>query len=415
MVYLMESPAWLDKTYAALLEEKIARFMTEAKMISSPRDLASSRFLSRSVLPHVERLTGSFNRKESSQDGGIKPYWGTGSNSANLRMSYFLYYMPSNMARMTGVWHELWRLGYKWRGGEELRAVDFGSGPATAAIAIATAEANGSSIDLPRDGSWALIERDGKMLDIGSAWATTDAHSFPWTIKTFRREINATGPLLPRGAPKFNLWTMCYMLNESDAPVRDIARALADAWERHLDDEGLCVIVEPALKLQSRKLLSLRAELLKLEKPWLKVLLPCLGHQDCGALADRDGEDWCHEEISWWRPPYMAKLDTLAGLDHKSLPFSYLVIAKSARTLTDILPELGGDSSGETIRLVSPVHFPTSNNPDAEFFSCSARGKLRCRLKCDRETCRELGRGAIIKNALLRGDANCTRVETGDG
>jgi hypothetical protein len=94
-------------------------------------------------------------------------------------------------------------------------------------------------------------------------------------------------------------------LNESGHSPEEMMDRFVDTCEQHLEEEGMVIIVEPALKLQSRKLLKFRKTLLENQKVLrgdvpLKVLLPCLGHQGCGALARED--DWCHEEVGWWRP-----------------------------------------------------------------------------------------------------------------
>jgi hypothetical protein len=137
----------------------------------------------------------------------------------------------------------------------------------------------------------------------------------------------------------------------------------------------------------------------------MKILLPCLGHQKCGALAAP--EDWCHEEVMWWRPPYLKKIDQLAGLDRRSLPFSYLAIAKSPRSREELLPALAGTPSDTIQRLVSPSH---NEGKEAEFFVCGQEGKRRARY-------RPLGdeekpeRGDILLGANVRGDVHASRIE----
>src|SRR4029079_9435320 len=106
-------------------------------------------------------------------------------------------------------------------------------------------------------------------------------------------------------------------------------------------------------------------------------------------------EDWCHEEVTWWRPPYYKKIDQLAGLDRKTLPFSYLVIARSRAKREELLPALAGAKSLH--RLVSPSHW---EGRDQEFFLCGQNGKLRARLKIEEE----LERGDILADAEIRGD-----------
>jgi hypothetical protein len=156
--------------------------------------------------------------------------------------------------------------------------------------------------------------------------------------------------------------------------------------------------------------LEIRRELLtesqRRKIDWLQILLPCLGHQACGALAA--AEDWCHEEAVWWRPPYFKLIDQLAELDRKTLPFSYLVITKSHRKREEILPALAGVKS--THRLVSPSH---KEGRELEFFVCGSEGKRRARYRPagPEDPARELDRGDILSDADLRGDSRASRVD----
>jgi hypothetical protein len=132
-------------------------------------------------------------------------------------------------------------------------------------------------------------------------------------------------------------------------------------------------------------------------------LLPCLGHQACGALAE--AEDWCHEEVSWWRPAYFKEIDRLAELDRKTLPFSYLVLARSRRAREELLPALAGSRSRH--RLVSPAH---AEGRDREFFMCGQEGKRRARYRPLGDE--SLERGDVLIDADVRGDVHSSRVQT---
>jgi hypothetical protein len=169
---------------------------------------------------------------------------------------------------------------------------------------------------------------------------------------------------------------------------------------KHLEDESIIILSEPALKLQ-----SLLKEFEKRDRADFKLLLPCLGHQTCGAFAAPD--DWCHEEVTWWRPPYFKIIDQLAGLDRKTLPFSYLVIARSKKSRAELLPAVGGDA---TQRLVSPAH---KEGKELEFFICGPEGKRRARFKPDQKLSDEdtLQRGDILTDADVRGDVNASRID----
>ncbi|HAR43577.1 MAG TPA: hypothetical protein DCS07_13270 [Bdellovibrionales bacterium] len=438
----MHVPENLQKAFGDEFQELIGALAAERGLIPDAGSTRSERFMARSVVPHVKKLSALFNREEvldqkeaetarpakavkkerealdrsETQAKGLDPYWKESSNPAHLRLAYFLYFMPSNLFRVASVWAELARLGFRWPENQnELRAIEFGAGPATGACGIAAAE-RFSPLGLPKSGSWALIEQDKAVLQLGCAWAEK---YFPsgdrdWGIRPFHRKVDLTKGLLPRNAPSFNLWVMSYFLNEIWSDPAAAAKVLLDAWERHLTERGVVILVEPALKYQSRKLLQLRQELLLLAGrrgcDWLKILLPCLGHQECGAL--KADEDWCHEDVSWWRPPYFRIIDKMAGLDRRNLPFSYLVITRDSRPQEEILSALKqGATPCSLHRLVSPCH---GVGQDLEFYLCGKEGKSRARFKEKLAGDLEggLGRGDILADARIRGDSASKRVES---
>ena len=434
----MRVPAALSRAFDDRFEALIGDFLTERKLIESTESLRSPRYLSRSIIPHILKLSERFNRLESKkaaaeqdeerdaeerrafkghrpkpdQSRGLDAYWGKGSNPENLRLAYFLYFMPSNLFRVASVWGELHRLGYRWTLPGPFKGIEFGSGPATAACGIAAGE-KFAPCGLPEEGNWALLEQDGPILEMGARWTE---RFFPfcdrmnWSTRQFKRKLGFDQPLLPKTAPKFHLWTMSFFLNESQEQPSLWARRLLEAWDRHLEEDGLAILVEPALKDQSRRILELRRELIEQgASRGYQVLLPCLGHQACGALAKAD--DWCHEDVTWWRPPYFKKIDEMASLDRKSLPFSYLVIAKSKKSREELLPALAKSPSEKTYRLVSPAH---REGPDLEFYLCGQDGKRKTRLRePDRENEEdETGRGDILLDAVVRGDEKASRVDS---
>ena len=389
----MRVPVELSLAFGEPFEKLMESFAREAGLLAENETINSPRFLSRSVVPHVEKLSEMFNRTEGE---GLSPYWKASSNPAHLRTAYFLYFMPCNLYRVAAVWAELGRLGFKWKAGESLRAIEFGAGPAAGATGVAAGE-KFAKTGLHSSGSWALIEQDKAMLGIGSSWASryfSDQGFGGWGPRAFHRKIDPTKEFLPRNAPKFNLWVMSYFLNEFENPPQKIARSLFDSLDRHLEEEGIVILVEPALKQQSRKLLELRRGLLeekeRRKNHWLQILLPCLGHQACGALSDP--EDWCHEEVSWWRPPYIRAIDSEAKLDRKTLPFSYLVLYRSEKAREEILPFLAAIPAKERQRLVSPARAIGKN---WEFYVCGQDGKRRVRGSTP-----DLERGDILKMRL---------------
>jgi hypothetical protein len=427
----MKVPVHLADAFGAPFQELIGRFAVEQELIPDVESLENKRYLTRSIVPHVKKLSGLFNRlskqgekqsddkraqgeEKQDQSAGLDPYWKQSSNPSHLRLAYFLYFMPSNLFRVASIWGELSRLGYEWKGSDRLRGIEFGAGPAAGATGVAAGEKY-APLGIPKQGDWALIEQDRATLRLGSEWAQRYFQSqdlVDWGTRTFHRTIDIKQGFLPPAAPKFNIWVMSFFLNEllgEKASPDQVAAALLQAWDKHLDDEGLVILAEPALKLQSRKLLELRKSLLKLmdqrNESKLKLLLPCLGHQNCGALAAE--EDWCHEEVTWWRPPYFKIIDEMAGLDRKTLPFSYLVFAKSSRSREELLPALRGSNPDANQRLVSPAH---SEGKELEFYVCGTQGKRKARYRPRNEDDRP-GRGDILLDAEVRGDVNASRID----
>ena len=191
----MRVPISLAEAFGSSFEELISQFATDKKLLPETEAIRSNRFLARSVIPHVQKLSDLFNRTERLRElepeedergrlpkpgarrpkpdpkkaaEGLDPYWSESSNPANLRLAYFLYFMPSNLFRVAAIWAELQRLGYRWPEGRPLQGLELGSGPATGACGIAAGEKH-APVGIPDSGNWALIEQDKPMLELGAS------------------------------------------------------------------------------------------------------------------------------------------------------------------------------------------------------------------------------------------------------
>jgi hypothetical protein len=413
----MRVPVALVDHFKTDFEKTLTDFLLQNKMIEDAGDLHSKRFLNRSVAPHVKGFSQLFNRKDGAQTDGIdtESYWTEGGSPKNKRLAYFLSFMPCNLFRVSSVWAELHRLGFKWPFPEDkdFKGLEFGAGLASGACGIVAGE-RFAPLGLPPRGNFALIEQSKAALQIGTKWLEHFSGD-GMSVRPFHRRMDLNEAWLPKAAPKFHLFVMSYFLNETEMEPANMVTEFINVCMDHLEDEGLVIIVEPALKLQSRKLLAFRKALLensrmKSDEAGLKVLLPCLGHQACGALAKED--DWCHEEVGWWRPPYLRELDALTGLDRKTLPFSYLVIQKTRRELTDILPELKGKTE-ERYRLVSPSH--SLSKRTHEFFLCGQDGKRRTRYSPEGAKNEIIpDRGDILQHTTLHGEHESSQIDDAD-
>ncbi len=407
----MRVPVSLVNAFQNDFESILTDFLLQNQLIEFKKELENKRFLSRSIAPHVKAFSELFNRKEGRQTDGIdeNDYWSEG-NSKNRRLAYLLSFMPPNLFRVASVWAELHRLGFQFpQINGEFRALEFGAGVASGACGIIAGE-KFAPIGIPTNGSFALIEQSKPALHLGMNWFNhlSGAYEFNIQSRGFHRRIDLDQSWLPKAAPQFHLMVMSYFLNESPLSSDAIALELLRTAENHLEQEGLIIIVEPALKLQSRKLLNLRKALIekiKEGKSELKILLPCLGEQPCGALIKE--EDWCHEEVSWLRPQYLRELDLLTGLDRRTLPFSYLVLQKTNRPLNEIFSRFEGKNE-ERYRLVSPSK--SLSKRTSEFFMCGQDGKRRTRLSVQDQT--HPDRGDLLQNVLLHGDPALTQIDS---
>lgn len=113
---------------------------------------------------------------------------------------------------------------------------------------------------------------------------------------------------------QFDLIVAAHLLNELGTRL-DVEKraALVAGWCRQLlAPEGLCIVIEPALRETSRALLGVRDRLLALG---VSVLAPCLLHAACPALQRE--RDWCHDSAQ------------VLVSGRSRVDFSYLVLGHS--------------------------------------------------------------------------------------
>jgi len=125
-------------------------------------------------------------------------------------------------------------------------------------------------------------------------------------------------PDLPEGRP--DLVLLGHVLNE--LPEADQLRLLTAVKDR-LAPGGRILILEPALRATTRRLMALREELR--HAPFsIQAPCPCLG--PCPMLPLE--RQWCVAELPWKPPTWFRALDAAAGLDRRMLSFAYLLVQK---------------------------------------------------------------------------------------
>jgi SAM-dependent methyltransferase len=263
-------------------------------------------------------------RELSAMFNGITPRRPGYLAADRLRRAYVHYYLPVNAEKVARVLRELDRYAPSPR---PPKVLDFGCGPGTASIAM-------------------LLHRpvaDLCLVDVVDE-ALDDAKFFCRALGTQPRTMHD----LPD--EKFDLILAANVFSETMAPL-----------EERLTDTGHLVVIEPALKESTRKLMKWRDDMVA---RGFRIAAPCVGTPVCPML-ERD-DLWCHQDVAWPRPASVAEVDRRVGLTKESLKYSYAVITRQGGTLAD----LGGD-----VRVVSNLH---KEKGKAWAWVCGRRGPL-CR------------------------------------
>jgi SAM-dependent methyltransferase len=263
-------------------------------------------------------------RELSAMFNGVTPPRPGYLAAPRLRRAYVQYYLPVNAEKVARVLREMDAYA---PAGEKPRVLDFGCGPGTAAIAT-------------------LLHRpvaDLVLVDVVDE-ALDDARYFCAALGVQPRTMHEPPD------EKFDLILASNVFSEHLAPLED-----------RLTDTGHLVVIEPALKESTRRLMKWRDDAVA---RGFKVAAPCLATSKCPML-ERD-DLWCHQDVPWPRPATVAEIDRRTGLTKESLKYSYAVITKQGRTLAD----LDGD-----FRVVSNLH---KEKGKAWAWLCGRRGPL-CR------------------------------------
>ena len=263
-------------------------------------------------------------RELSAMFNGITPRRPGYLAAGRLRRAYVHYYLPVNAEKVARVLREL---DVYAPPRPRPKVLDFGCGPGTAAVAM-------------------LLHRpvaDLCLVDVVDE-ALDDARFFCTALGTEPRTMHEVPD------EKFDLILAANVFSESLAPL-----------EERLTDTGHLVVIEPALKESTRKLMKWRDDMVA---RGFRIAAPCVGAAVCPML-ERD-DLWCHQDVAWPRPASVAEIDRRVGLTKESLKYSYAVITKNGKTLAD----LAGD-----VRIVSNLH---KEKGKAWAYVCGRQGPL-CR------------------------------------
>jgi ribosomal protein RSM22 (predicted rRNA methylase) len=237
---------------------------------------------------------------------GVTPHRPGYLAAGRLRRAYVHYYLPVNAEKVARILSELESYAPFPK---RLRVLDFGCGPGTASVAL-------------------LLRRKVTELwqvDVVDE-ALGDAAFFARALGVEPRQAHEVPP-----GERFDLILAANVLSETEAPL-----------EEFLTEQGHLVVVEPALKGATRRLMQWRD---RLAARGYRIAAPCLRSTPCPMLEREDL--WCHMDVAWPRPAGIAEVDRRVGLQKESLKYSYVVVTRGGPTLADL---------GGTQRVVSNLH-----------------------------------------------------------
>jgi SAM-dependent methyltransferase len=252
--------------------------------------------------------------------------------------AYLLYYWPVSYLQTAMALEELSASGSRERTvGDRVpypefrRILDIGSGPGPASAAFL--DRGASSFTLLDSGKKALalarrlLEGSGSRHEPGSQ-GDSPVPDDPTTVSTILADLEAPASLPPG---PFDAIVMSHSLNElwrSD-PSRDEKRLrFLEKLPPLLSENGILLIVEPALLSTSRELLGLRDRLVS-GRTGLELAAPCPAtypfpaSYPCPAIACGQNRS-CHSEYPWKVPEPVASIAAAAGLDRISVKACWL-------------------------------------------------------------------------------------------
>jgi ribosomal protein RSM22 (predicted rRNA methylase) len=253
-----------------------------------------------------------------------------------LGIAYLGYFLPVNLAKIQVLLNEMPVPEVS----QHFAVLDIGSGPGTGALAV---------LDwwyqrkFPHALSVTAVDASPSALRQASQlWAR-----YRQAAGIGRVELqNYQGDLEKRSwleqvrhkAP-FDLIVLANCLNEIYAEAQDpveMRAGLVTECLSLLPPHGTMIIIEPALRETSRSLHLVRDQLLQEKR--CTIYSPCLHEKNCPALAKPD--DWCHEERAWEPPVSIQEIDEEVGFIKDALKFSYLLLRRDGRTITERRPDV---------------------------------------------------------------------------
>lgn len=250
-----------------------------------------------------------------------------------IREGYLLYYMTTNLLKIIPPLRELAQSKFLEQT-TALRILDLGTGTGAAVwglLSYLQEEKKNIPVEITLTDS--LEENLSEAEKFSKFFISSIGHIGP--LPSFQKFDLRNPKQLPekiKGSAPFHLITMMNVLNELDES-NDMM--LFEMIMSLLDEHGAVIMIEPATRTESRRLLRFRDLAVR---NGATIYTPCTRQEGCPALIKED--DWCHTEMKWERPPFIKAIDDIAGTLRLSLKSTYMILRKDGVTLSNALASM---------------------------------------------------------------------------
>lgn len=253
-----------------------------------------------------------------------------------LGAAYLQYFLPVNLVKIQLLLDEMPTPQVN----ESFSVLDLGSGPGTGTLAVLDwwhQQALPYALSVTAiDGSKAALGQSRQLWDRYCEAASVRAASLQVNEGDLERRV--WFEQVKQRAP-FDLIIVANCLNEVYLDAHDSTEMRAELISESLSllaSNGTMMIIEPALRETSRRLLQVRDRLLQEKR--CTAYSPCLHENDCPAMINP--HDWCHEERTWDPPAVIQQIDERVGFIKDALKFSYLLLRKDGKTIVERRPDV---------------------------------------------------------------------------
>lgn len=313
---------------------------------------------------NVSRLSGLLTRdREALPTAYLK--------DPGLRQAYLRYFVPANIGKIHLPLRELSLHPKGLLRKDRLTVLDLGSGPGTALLGML--EFFSQQDHQPVLDCTALDQVGENLKDAERLFAEwRGSIGMDASLRTLRSGVEQAAARL--AGERYDILVLSNALNElfhgEDERIEERRNVLLALLSHLMDQQGSCIIIEPALRETSREMLEV---VCGLPAQTVQVYAPCPAAGLCATLEN--ARDWQHEEVPWDPPRIVRDVDQRIGLRKDALKFSYVVLRKDASSITDVY---GRDAW----RVVSE---PLISKGKAEFYLCGSEDRrLAVRLDKDR-------------------------------